>query len=324
MKKIVVVVLSVVVTTAVLSCKRESQAPTMTAQSVIGSATLVTASGEHALKMGDVISVSDAIVTGERSIVDILYGEQALLRIGENSKLAVQELIGEKTDNAKLFMDKGKMHVTLAKMKKGTFSVDTPTMVAAVRGTSFRIVVGDDTTRLDVLKGAVKVNPVVEGKVAEEITQVIETKQTVQVDQEIAAAAVNEKKEIPVTELQPQEIKAIVDEVRDIPVPVIDKLENDAKREMKEDVLQLPQAVEEQKEPEKDTRAMEEQRRKQAAAAAAAAQQRAKHAQEQERLAALKKQADEEKARQEQIKVQQEAQRKEKEKRDRASNIPTL
>jgi hypothetical protein len=332
MKRIMLLMLSFVVALAIVSCKRESQSPSMTAQSVIGTATLVTASGERALKMGDAVAASDSIVTGDRSIVDILYGEQALLRISENSKLAVQELISDKTDNTKLYMDKGKLHVTLAKMKKGSFTVDTPTMVAAVRGTSFRIVVGDDRTRLDVLKGSVRVNPVVEGKVAEDVSQMVETRQTVEVDQEVAAAAVNDKKEMPIVALQPQEIKAIVEEVKDIPAPVIEKLETDVKREMKEDVLQLPQAVEQQKEPEKDARAqMAEQRRKQQAAAQqqAQAQQRAKQAQdaqaqEQARLAALKKQADEEKARQDQIRAQQEVQRKEKEKRDRASNIPTL
>jgi len=332
MKRIMLLMLSFVVALAIVSCKRESQSPSMTAQSVIGTATLVTASGERALKMGDAVAASDSIVTGDRSIVDILYGEQALLRISENSKLAVQELISDKTDNTKLYMDKGKLHVTLAKMKKGSFTVDTPTMVAAVRGTSFRIVVGDDRTRLDVLKGSVRVNPVVEGKVAEDVSQMVETRQTVEVDQEVAAAAVNDKKEMPIVALQPQEIKAIVEEGKDIPAPVIEKLETDVKREMKEDVLQLPQAVEQQKEPEKDARAqMAEQRRKQQAAAQqqAQAQQRAKQAQdaqaqEQARLAALKKQADEEKARQDQIRAQQEGQRKEKEKRDRASNIPTL
>ncbi len=323
-----VILFSIIVIAAFSSCKKEEPRAGITAQAVFGSAVLVSGAGERPLKAGDAVGMNDAVVTGEKSIVDLLYGASGLIRLGENSKLNVSELAGDKGDDTKLFMEKGKLHVTISKIKKGGFLVNTPTLVAAIRGTSFRIVVDEKKSRLDVLKGTVKMNPIVEGKVAEDLTTTVEMTQTVEVDEKIARAAVEEKKEIGVTALRPQEIQEIVDEVKDITEPVMEKLNDDVKKELKQDVMTLPQAAELEKASDEAAKAQQlEQQRE-----AQLKQRRQKETenaqlrmkQEQDRLTALKKQEDEEKARQAQLKAQQEQQRKEKEKRDRASNIPTL
>ncbi len=75
------------------------------------------------------------------------------------------------------------MFVTVSKLAKGSsFEVASPTTIAAVRGTSFRVTADENSSRIDVLSRKIKVNPVQEGKVIESIETVIETNNTVSLD----------------------------------------------------------------------------------------------------------------------------------------------
>jgi hypothetical protein len=248
MRHLMITLVVFFITFGITGCKKEDPDKTVKVYNFIGDVKVVASSVEKAAAAGDVLNTGDSISTGERSSADILFGTSGIIRIQEKTNISVASLMDQATGDSRLDMSSGKINVTLARLKKGTFSVKTHNVVAAVRGTTFRVTADDTTSRVDVVNGAVKVNPVQNNTVVAGMEKTVETNQTVELDEKSVKLAVEEKKEIKVKELEPEEIRQIKEEVKDMKPEIIEKLNDDARKEMKEKVLAPDDSAEKEKE----------------------------------------------------------------------------
>ena len=128
---------------------------TMKATLVEGPVTLA-AGGD--LAEGAVLHGGDTVLTGADARLEILLPSGSVLRIGENSKLALGDAVPQKAFSAKLLL--GNLWARVHKLISGeTFHIETENAVAGVRGTEFRVEVArgqDDLLR--VYEGAVQVD----------------------------------------------------------------------------------------------------------------------------------------------------------------------
>jgi hypothetical protein len=96
-------------------------------------------------------------MTGERSSAVIQFGDISLLSLKDNTRLTVDKMFFEKR-TIHILQETGK---TFNKIRKNTdYMIVTPTLVAAVRGTSFALSIDKKTgnTSIGVISGAVVVN----------------------------------------------------------------------------------------------------------------------------------------------------------------------
>jgi hypothetical protein len=280
-----------------LSCKKDAEESFMV-QNIIGDVKVSINKAEKTASQGDVLKANDRIITGSKSLADLTLSNSCLVRVSENTSVKISSLIDKIGNETQMDMDKGKLHVTLSKLSKGAFSVKTPTAVASVRGTSFRVSVADDSSRIDVLKGKVSVNPVMKGMVIKDVEKVVESSQTTDITMKKVQEIVNKKAEIKVAVLKPEEISEIKNEFNDIKSDVVEKLEDNAKKEYREEIQKTSGDDKNDKLKEERKKALDKIKEEKAA----------KEQAERDRL---------EKEKNEKI-------MKEKEKRERASNIPTL
>ena len=109
--------------------------------------------------IGDKIIEGDVISTEALSSCDVKLGS-SIIRIKEKSVMKFTKLdFTEVSENTVLGLDKGKLLCKPKKlMKDESFTVKTPTAVAAVRGTQFTVEAdAEKTTRINVYDGKVKV-----------------------------------------------------------------------------------------------------------------------------------------------------------------------
>lgn len=251
MKKFLVISLTFVFALSLTTCKKEESKFSIKIYSIIGDVKVMAEGIVKNPEVGEVLKKDDTIKTGALSMADILFGTSGLIRIQPDSVITIASLMDATGNDMQMDMDRGKMYVTLSKLEKGTFRVKTPTAVASVRGTSFRITAQKTESKLDVINGSVKLNPVQNNTVVTEVEKMVETNQTATVDLQTAEKAVKEKKEIEVTALKIEEIKEIREEIRDVKSEVIEKLDAEAKSEIKEKVLEEKKNEEEAREAEK-------------------------------------------------------------------------
>ncbi len=241
-------VICLAICTAMGGCKKEDPDRTVKIYSTVGEVTITANAVEKRASVGDILSAGDSIRTGDNSIADVLFGTAGIIRIQPGSTIAMASLMDQATGDTQIDMSSGRMNVTLARLKKGEFRVKTGTAVAAVRGTTFRITADEKAMRLDVVTGAVRVNPVQNNAVVASVETTVETNQTVELDEKAVKEAVDEKKGPTVTELKPEEAKAIREEVKDIRPEIIEKLNVEARKEVKEKVLGPDDSAERDKE----------------------------------------------------------------------------
>ncbi len=291
---------------------------TLTVNSVFGGAKVISQKGERQLALGDTIAQNDTVLTGSSSIIDIVYGTSGIIRINENSQVKMTSLFGgEGANQSRMDMANGKVFVTVSKLAKGSsFEVASPTTIAAVRGTSFRVTADETSSRIDVLSGRIKVNPVKEGKVIEDVETIIESNSTVSLDAKAVDRIVDEKKEIEVAVLREEEITAIREEVKDI--KPVERLEDAVRQEIQQVMVAPPVDTEAEKRREDEKkkqneleRATAEKTKQDRLAALAAARS------EKERLA--RERAEKERLERERIEKQ-----KQETKEKRVKNIPNL
>lgn len=92
--------------------------------------------------LGTAIKPGDIIETGDKSFCDIMINEKNILRIKENSRLVLHVT---ETDSF-IKLERGWLAgITRAKFTtEGKYRINTPTIAAAVRGTSFCLKVEDE------------------------------------------------------------------------------------------------------------------------------------------------------------------------------------
>lgn len=217
------------------NCKKEQkEISKLTVQSAIGNVIIKSANSERVPVIGEEIKQGDRIITSKRSIIDIQYRTNGVLRINENSNVEIALLLSSNgVEHSKLNMPEGKIFVTISKLTKDSkFEVSTNTTVAAIRGTSFRVTAGKKESKIDVLAGKIKVNPVKDGQVVEKIEKIVETNNTVMLDDKSVDEIVEGKKEIEVVKLKTEDAEEIREEIKDIKVS--EQMKQEVKEEIKE------------------------------------------------------------------------------------------
>ena len=136
--------------------------------SITGSAKLIR-DGQGApvpLELGKLVHAGDVIRTGPDGSVELRWARWAgamRIKIGPNTKFTVKRAVTNRStgvEESRLRVDEGSIWVRLrrALAGKSKFEVETPTAVAAVRGTIFRVTVrSDGTSEVSVWKGTVSV-----------------------------------------------------------------------------------------------------------------------------------------------------------------------
>lgn len=244
MRHVFSVIIIFLLAAGVTACKKDEKERSITVQSLIGEVMIISNKTEKPAKVGDILITGDGIRTGADSIADILYGSEGIIRIQPDSNILVSSLMDPATGDSQLDMPQGRIYVTLSKLKKGDFSVKTPTAVASVRGTSFRITADEKASRLDVVTGAVRINPVQNNTVITDVEKTVETNQTVELDEKVLKQVVEQKKEITVREMKAEDMEEIRKEVKDIKPEMIEKLNPEARKEIKEKVLIIDDSAE--------------------------------------------------------------------------------
>jgi len=155
-----------------------------------------------AVAIGDPVSESDSISTGPQSSCDVKIGG-SIIRIKEKSKMAFAAL-GIKGDGEKTSLDLGEGRLLCKPrklLKNDSFTVRTPTAIAAVRGTEFTVETdAAKTTRIKVYDGKVKIakrlKPLEEkmDQVFENISPVEENESVIITEKDVSLAEKNVSK----------------------------------------------------------------------------------------------------------------------------------
>ena len=150
--KIGIIVFTIIVLS--FSCKPGQQISSGIFTFTVGDVTL---NGKSA-GIGDSVVVNDTIQTGNKSFAVIQFGNISLLKLHDSSSVKVISLQLSEKDEIKLFMEYGNTFNKLVKKGSG-YTIKTPTMIAAVRGTSFSVIQKKDSEsgRCLVLEGSVAV-----------------------------------------------------------------------------------------------------------------------------------------------------------------------
>lgn len=113
---------------------------------------------EMKLHRGDLLNESDIILTGAGGALDISLTDSSVVRVKENSKLILKQLREDNGFQIKINLASGRVLNIIEKEKKtSNFYVETPSAVAAVRGTSFEVNASENESMVFVVEGAVEV-----------------------------------------------------------------------------------------------------------------------------------------------------------------------
>lgn len=162
MKKVVIVVgvLFVVFAVGVFFFITSASASIGTLQVFQGSADVMRGDRKEFGKTGIAIHVSDKIEVSSDGTVAIILKDNSIIRLKAGSKVEVSELTyeDEKLKKAVFKLTVGRLWSRVKPVSQGsTFEVETPTVTAAVRGTSFNITSENKRTGIYVYQHAVDV-----------------------------------------------------------------------------------------------------------------------------------------------------------------------
>lgn len=226
-----------------VSCKKDGTsyfAPKI--QCIVGEVRIISEKGKNmrTAVSGDILGTGDIVSAGKASVAEILIGSRGIVRVFENTELKISTLMADTATSSAISMSKGRVYVIFSKLKKNSYyQVITPTLVASIRGTSFRVSAQEKKVRLDVLNGNVVVNPVIDGTIRNVVEKLVEKNQSVIIDEKLARAAFERKKSIDVVQLKPEEIIAIKEEATSIKPKVIEKLDIEARKEINREISDM-------------------------------------------------------------------------------------
>jgi len=227
---IIITTLTIVIT----GCgKKEKITIPMTVRSFIGDVKIKSLKGETTVQAGMIIELGDTIITGKNSRTDITYGNKGIFVIGEESKIDLTALSDGESGDTDIKIDQGSITGVLSKLGNSSFNLKTPTIVASVRGTTFKIVVGWKSSKLFVLKGKVQVKPVNKGKILHEKSVSVTEKQRIEVDtalsEKLATNADMILKPEPIKSEETEEIKKLTTELKN---DILNSINNDSRNEI--------------------------------------------------------------------------------------------
>jgi hypothetical protein len=117
----------------------------------------------HPLSKNGIVKMSDVVRAEGDGMAEFKWSDGTRLRLTPNSQLTIKKVSYnslKKADNSQFKLTSGKVFVRFVKPLAPTsrFEVETPTVVATVRGTIFSVEVKDGKTEVAVYKGQVKVS----------------------------------------------------------------------------------------------------------------------------------------------------------------------
>jgi outer membrane protein assembly factor BamB/TolB-like protein len=100
------------------------------------------------LSIGDKIKENDYILTDIKSLVELQIGDSSIIKIKDNTLLEIRKLfVNENVQSTNLFLKNGKILAKPEKQDAGSsFTVETESITAGVRGTEFSVIVDDSGT----------------------------------------------------------------------------------------------------------------------------------------------------------------------------------
>ncbi len=129
-----------------------------------GDVILIRQGRQVSAKMNMKLLPEDVIIAKKDAKANIIIADFGICRIKENTRMRISELFKQaKLNKVKLNLQSGKLVIGLKKLaKESFFSVDTPTAVVGVRGTTFIVDVEADkdtpvTLKVAVLSGSVEI-----------------------------------------------------------------------------------------------------------------------------------------------------------------------
>lgn len=114
----------------------------------------------HKVKKGDLLTQGDSLTTGKNSLAKLLFADGSNIDIQPNSNLSIQasyKYAGKETFVTNLKLVKGRTEVSANPdhVVGNTLQIQTPSAVAAVRGTQFRVGAEDNIALQETLEGKV-------------------------------------------------------------------------------------------------------------------------------------------------------------------------
>ncbi len=139
-------------------------------------------------EFGSVVKTGDTVATGAKSIAVVQFGQSSIISLKENSNFTVEVLIAaQEADTITITQKIGSSFNKI--VKKGTkYSLQTPTSVAAVRGTSFMCTVSDKGSTIKLSSGWVKVIPVIQGNAKEDAAVEIDAGKKIEITETAVSA----------------------------------------------------------------------------------------------------------------------------------------
>ncbi|EQA37345.1 sigma factor regulatory protein, FecR/PupR family [Leptospira inadai serovar Lyme str. 10] len=155
MKKISVLIIVSCITFSTCDCgKGKIESPNGVINFLSGTVNIQR--GEQIMKpvVSQEIKAGDILITGDRSVVMIVFGENSsVLEIQSNSRFNFSDIKSEKV----FFQEKGSSWISTNKLLKGeAVTLQTPTVTAGVRGTKFYTGIHDDMTFICHCEGKVE------------------------------------------------------------------------------------------------------------------------------------------------------------------------
>jgi hypothetical protein len=131
-----------------------------------------TANEKRKVNKGDLLIQGDALQTGKNSLAKLLFADGSNIDIQPNSNLSIQasyKYVGKETFVTHLKLVKGRTEVSANPEHAvgNTLKVETPSAIAAVRGTQFRVGTDGDIALQETLDGQVAFSAAENGVVQE-------------------------------------------------------------------------------------------------------------------------------------------------------------
>jgi len=182
-------------------------------------------------KMGATIKSNDTITVKGKSSAVIQFSDSALITLKSNTVLKVNNLLRTKT---------GKPIVDLLQVKgtsfnkivpgKAKYSLRTPTVVAGVRGTSFKLTITKSKkVQIQLLRGKVAIAPV--GKAAEKSESTI-----LEANQKISASENGITKSVKLSKIERKELSTL-NEIKVLPKEKLSKVNTKSNEKQNEEVV---------------------------------------------------------------------------------------
>jgi hypothetical protein len=114
-------------------------------KTVQGNGQIVRAEASTPARVGDVLHVSDAVTTEEKSSIGIMLEDDTILSLGPNSRLELGDFVFEPQEenlSVAIRLMKGSfayMSGVIARLAPDKVRIETPDAVIAVHGTSFLV-----------------------------------------------------------------------------------------------------------------------------------------------------------------------------------------